>query len=101
MPRTTEEHWYNFWPDWLTGTLRVEFTSLSTFLTKFVDVVRFARFKFSFFEQSLKPFPPPLKPNILFWNILFYLFGEEKKIRYYNFKRIVPALKVAHVKGSV
>ena len=25
-PRTRREEWYHFWPDWPTGTLRVEFT---------------------------------------------------------------------------
>ena len=28
MPRETEEHWYNFWPDWPTDTLRVNLQSL-------------------------------------------------------------------------
>ena len=38
MPRTAEEDWYYFWPDWPTGTLRVEFTRFTVPQLFFVDV---------------------------------------------------------------
>ena len=39
-----KEQWYTFWPDWPTGTLRVDFRKKSVPQVKFVDVFIFALF---------------------------------------------------------